>query len=79
MAGYLEGKGMRVLDELDSIAAETGTAVASVALAWLMAQPAVTAPIASATSVAQLDEIMGAEDLVLSEEQLAALTAAGRD
>ncbi|HZC38851.1 MAG TPA: aldo/keto reductase, partial [Sphingomicrobium sp.] len=41
---YLEGKGMRVLEALDEIAAETGAALATISLAWVMAQPAITAP-----------------------------------
>ncbi|MEO7364837.1 MAG: aldo/keto reductase, partial [Sphingomicrobium sp.] len=52
-AEYLEGRGMRVLAALDDVAAETKAALASVALAWTMAQPGITAPIASATSVDQ--------------------------
>lgn len=74
---YIAGKGPAMLAAMDRIAAETGASLSQIALAWVAAQPGVTAPIASATSVAQLDEIMGAEDLVLSEDQLAALTAAG--
>ncbi|HET7816054.1 MAG TPA: aldo/keto reductase, partial [Sphingomicrobium sp.] len=67
---YLEGKGMRVLAALDAIAAETGAALATIALAWLKAQPAVTAPIASATSVAQLEQLTAALTLDLTPDQL---------
>jgi aryl-alcohol dehydrogenase-like predicted oxidoreductase len=74
---YIEGKGPAMLAAMDAVAAETGASLSQIALAWVAAQPGVTAPIASATSVAQLDEIMGAEDVVLSDAQLAALTAAG--
>ena len=74
---YVEGKGPAMLAVMDRIAAETGATLSQIALAWVAAQPGVTAPIASATSVAQLDEIMGSEDLALTAEQLAALTAAG--
>jgi aryl-alcohol dehydrogenase-like predicted oxidoreductase len=73
---YLEGKGMRVLEALDEIAGETGAALATVALAWLMAQPAVTAPIASATSVGQLHQLTAAMDLKLRTDQIARLDAA---
>jgi len=66
-----------MLTAMDAVAAETGASLSQIALAWVAAQPGVTAPIASATSVEQLDEIMGSEDVVLSEDQLAALTAAG--
>lgn len=74
---YVEGKGPAMLAAMDTIAAETGATLSQIALAWVAAQPGVTAPIASATSVAQLDEIMGSENLTLTAEQLAALTAAG--
>jgi len=76
---YLEGKGMRVLQAMDDIAAETGAALATIALAWLMAQPAVTAPIASATSLEQLKELTAAMDLTLSPEQIARLKAASSE
>ena len=74
---YLDGKGPAVLAVMDRIAGETGATLSQIALAWVAAQPGVTAPIASATSVAQLDEIMGSLTVTLTSEQLAALTAAG--
>jgi len=73
---YLEGKGPAVLAVMDRIAAETGATLSQIALAWVAAQPGVTAPIASATSVEQLDELMGSLDLRLDDEQLSALSAA---
>ena len=75
---YVEGKGPAMLAVMDGIAAETGATLSQIALAWVAAQPGVTAPIASATSVAQLDEIMGSEDVALTDAQLAALSEAGR-
>src|SRR5206468_10174361 len=60
VAGFLGGTGVRVLAALDEVAAETGAAVATVALAWTMAQPGITAPIASATSLDQLAELTAA-------------------
>ena len=78
-AGYLEGKGRRVLDELDVIAQETGAKLATVALAWTMAQPAITAPIASATSVGQLEELTASMSLTLSLDQIARLNAASAE
>ena len=51
---YLEGRGMRVLEALDRVAAETGAALATIALAWTNAQPGITSTLASATSVDQL-------------------------
>jgi len=73
---YLEGKGPAVLAVMDRIAAETGATLSQIALAWVAAQPGVTAPIASATSVEQLDELMGSLNLRLDDEQLSALSAA---
>jgi aryl-alcohol dehydrogenase-like predicted oxidoreductase len=73
---YLEGRGMRVLAALDEIAAETGAALATVALAWTMAQPTITAAIASATSISQLAEMLAALELRLTPEHIARLDAA---
>jgi aryl-alcohol dehydrogenase-like predicted oxidoreductase len=67
---YLEGRGMRVLEALDEVAAETGTPLATVALAWLKAQPAIAAPIASATSRDQLDQLTAALSLDLNADQI---------
>ena len=75
---YVEGKGPAMLAVMDRIAAETGATLSQIALAWVAAQPGVTAPIASATSVEQLDEILGSEDVALTDAQLAALSEAGR-
>jgi aryl-alcohol dehydrogenase-like predicted oxidoreductase len=73
---YLEGRGQRVLDALDEVAAETGAALASIALAWTMAQSGITAPIASATSLEQLDELLAALTLELKPDQIARLDEA---
>jgi aryl-alcohol dehydrogenase-like predicted oxidoreductase len=75
-AGFLEGKGMRVLEELDAIAAETGSPLATIALAWTMAQPGIVAALASATSVEQLKELTAAMHLTLTSDQLTRLDAA---
>ncbi|WP_343519365.1 aldo/keto reductase [Sphingomonas sp.] len=77
MDELLEGKGGQVLAAMDTVAAETGATLSQVALAWLAAQPGVTAPIASATSIAQLDELIAGWDLELTRDQLDRLTAAG--
>ena len=69
-------RGQAVLAALDQIAAESKGTPAQVALAWLMSRTAVAAPIASATTVPQLEEIMGAARLNLSLEAIARLTAA---
>ncbi|MCW3836553.1 aldo/keto reductase [Sphingomonas canadensis] len=75
-AGWLKTK-TAILPEMDRVAAETGATLSQIALAWLAAQPGVTAPIASATSVTQLDELMGCIDLALTRDQIDRLTAAG--
>lgn len=73
---YLNPLGLGVLDALDAVAAQAGASQAQVALAWLMARPGVTAPIASATSAAQAAELTGAMQLVLGADQLALLDRA---
>ncbi len=73
---YLEGKGMRVLHALDDVAAETGASLATVTLAWTMVQPAIAAPIASATSTPQLAELVAAMELDLTARQIAHLDSA---
>lgn len=73
---YLEGRGMRVLAALDEVAAETGAALATVTLAWTMAQPTITAAIASATSMPQLAELLASLQLQLTPDQIARLDAA---
>jgi aryl-alcohol dehydrogenase-like predicted oxidoreductase len=65
--------GFAVLETVRAVAAEAGATPAQVALAWLMVQPAVTAPIASATSVAQVEELLGAMRLTLTPAQLTTL------
>jgi aryl-alcohol dehydrogenase-like predicted oxidoreductase len=75
---YLNAFGLGVLAALDKVAAEVGASPAQVALAWLAAQPAVTAPIASATSVVQVEELLGAMRLNLTSAQLAVLDRASR-
>lgn len=69
-------RGWRVLAALDAVAARSGATVAQLALAWQMRQPGIVAPIASATSVAQWRELAPAATLVLSEADVAELSAA---
>src|SRR5579862_4713879 len=73
----LDERGIAVLTALDEIARERGTTQAAVALAWLAAQPTVVAPIASARTVEQLDELLPFVSLELSEEEIARLSRAG--
>jgi aryl-alcohol dehydrogenase-like predicted oxidoreductase len=73
---YLDERGVRVLDALDRIAAARGTAVAAVALGWLLAQPTVVAPIASARTPEQLAELLLVASLTLTADEVAALDIA---
>jgi aryl-alcohol dehydrogenase-like predicted oxidoreductase len=74
---YLNDKGYRLLAALDEISVETNVEPASIALAWLIQSRGVTAPIASATSPAQLDAIIAAGSLKLSDDQMKMLNEAG--
>jgi aryl-alcohol dehydrogenase-like predicted oxidoreductase len=76
LASYGNERGFAVLDALRDVASEQAAPIAAVALAWLLAKRTVIAPIASATSPAQLAESMRAADIVLSPEQLTRLDAA---
>ena len=76
MQKYLNDRGLRILNALDKVAAEMNANPAQVSLAWLMHQPAITAPIASATSLTQLEELTKAADLKLSPEILEKLNQA---
>ena len=76
MAKYVEGRGPTVLAALDDIASETGATQAQIALAWIAARPAIAAPIASARTLDQLEELLGAMELELSASQLAQLDSA---
>jgi len=67
-----------VLGVLDAVAARHGTSVASVALAWLAAQPTVAAPIASARTVDQLRDIADFPQVALSVDEIEALSTASR-
>ena len=73
---YFNERGFAVLDALRRIASAHDTTVAAVALAWLLAQPTVLAPIASATSPEQLAQLLPSAELELSAEELAQLSSA---
>ena len=77
VAAYLNDKGMRILDALDTVAKETGAKPAEISLAWLLRKKGVTAPIASATSLSQLDALINAAKLKLSDEAMRLLDQAG--
>jgi aryl-alcohol dehydrogenase-like predicted oxidoreductase len=73
---YLNERGLAILAALDAVAARHNATPAQVSLAWLIAQPLVTAPIVSATSLEQLQDILKAPSLTLSAEDLAELDRA---
>jgi aryl-alcohol dehydrogenase-like predicted oxidoreductase len=78
LEGYFDARGLALLDALRKVAAELSATPAQVSLAWLMSRPQVTAPIASATSLEQLDDIMVAADLALPAWAMDALDEASR-
>ena len=73
---YLNPRGMRIIDTLEEVAAQHHAKPGEVALAWLMGREGVTAPIASATSVAQVESFARAAQLTLNAAQLARLEIA---
>lgn len=73
---YFEGKGPTVLAALDEVSRDSGASLAAIALAWTMAQPGITAPIASATSLAQVEEQVAALTLTLTPAQIELLDRA---
>ncbi len=77
VCNYLNDRGLKVLAALDQVAAETEATPATIAIAWVAARPGITAPIASATSLRQLDSLIAAGKLQLSDQQMALLNAAG--
>ena len=74
MERYLDERGFKILKALDETAADLAATQAQVALAWLIARPEVTAPIASATSIRQLDDTLGGARLHLSDEVISSWT-----
>ena len=73
---YLNERGLAILAALDQVAKAKHAKASQIALAWLMARPAITAPIASATTLAQLRELMAAVDIVLDPESMELLNRA---
>ena len=76
---YLNPRGLKILDALDGVAARLNATPAQVAIAWLIAKPAITAPIASATSVEQVGDLAVAAALKLDAAALSELDAASAD
>jgi aryl-alcohol dehydrogenase-like predicted oxidoreductase len=75
---YLNPRGERILAALDAVSKRTGETQAAVALAWINSQPGVGAPIASATTVDQLQSLIAGARLALSADDVKTLTEAGR-
>lgn len=73
---YLDERGFKILKALDLVSEQYNANQASIALAWLIARPSVTAPIASVTSLTQLDELTKAASLTLNTEDIAILDEA---
>jgi aryl-alcohol dehydrogenase-like predicted oxidoreductase len=76
LKNYFNDRGMRILEALLAVSTRLGTTPATVAIAWTMAQPSITSAIASATSVAQLDELLRAAELRIDTASMAQLQAA---
>ncbi|WP_213780462.1 aldo/keto reductase [Caballeronia sp. dw_276] len=73
VSGYLNDRGLAIIDALVKVADRHGVAPATIALAWLIARPSVTAPIASATSVKQIESLAQATRITLTPEDIALL------
>ena len=73
---YLNDRGFRILAALDRVARQHDATPARVSLAWLMARPSITAPIASATNVGQLKELLAAAELRLDDSAIEILNQA---
>jgi aryl-alcohol dehydrogenase-like predicted oxidoreductase len=76
MAAYLDDRGKRILAALDAVSARNAATPAQIALAWLMARPGLTAPIASATSEEQIRDLVRATEVRLDPEDIAQLDQA---
>ena len=76
---YMNERGFRILDALDQVARRLNATPGKVALAWLLARPSVTAPIASASSLEQLNDLIAATSLVLDQAQIEFLNQESRD
>ncbi|MBW1251232.1 aldo/keto reductase [Pantoea allii] len=75
---YLNERGLRIVEALEDVAASHDASATQVALAWLIARPGITAPIVSATSLQQLDELVKATELMLSKQEIEELSRASK-
>ena len=76
---YLNERGLRILDALDQVAAKYNSTPARVAIAWVIARPSITAPIASATSLEQLNDLIEATKLNLDQDSMELLNEASAE
>jgi aryl-alcohol dehydrogenase-like predicted oxidoreductase len=76
VAKYLNERGRRILQALDEVAQERGSTPATVSLAWLISRPSITAPIASATSIEQLHDLIAAAKVELDQSEVERLNQA---
>jgi aryl-alcohol dehydrogenase-like predicted oxidoreductase len=76
---YLNERGFGIVEALDQVAAQYNSTPAQIALAWLMARPGITAPIASATSVEQLNDLIEATKLELDQSAIDLLDQASAE
>ena len=76
---YFTQRGLRILDALQEVSAKTGASGAQIALAWLLQKPAVTAPIVSATSIEQLDDLLGCFKVGLDPDLMQLLDQASQE
>lgn len=75
-AKYFNERGLKIIQALDQVSEGRGQPHSTISLAWLLVQPTVTAPIASATNLSQLEDILKAPDLILDQESLNLLSEA---
>ena len=75
---YVNEKGFKVLEALDAVAAKHRAKPGQIALAWLIARPSVTAPIASATNMDQFAELVGAANVTLDKTDIAQIDVASK-
>lgn len=76
VSSYINERGFRILNAMDAIAAQTGAELADIALAWLLNKPAISAPIASATNLKQLERFTAAVELQLTSDMMHSLDEA---
>ncbi len=79
MKTYLNERGFRILAALDKLAAEYSSTPARIALAWLMARPSITAPIASATNLNQLEDLIASTKIILAPAAIELLNEASKE